>query len=213
MICDHSGVLFWPEEACMIVSDLHLEKGSSFAARGQMLPPYDTKSTLRMLALAVAKWNPARVISLGDSFHDNDGAERMAICDRTGLQALMQNRDWIWISGNHDPDPPKEISGACAEEITIGAITFRHEPNIGAKSPEIAGHLHPQARIVRRNKSVRRRCFAGDGKRLIMPSFGAFTGGLNVRDTAFAGLFNENLLEAHVLGKSAIYRIGGKQLV
>ena len=213
LLCDPSGVLFWPDESCLIVSDLHLEKGSSFAARGQLLPPYDTKSTLRMLASAVARWNPSRIVSLGDSFHDNGGSGRMAQCDRGTLRSLMEGRDWIWISGNHDPDPPKEIPGVFAEEISIGSITLRHQPSMAANGPEIAGHLHPQARIVRRGKSVRRRCFVSDGNRLIMPSFGAFTGGLNVRDAAFHGLFDERLLEAHVIGKSAIYRIDGRQLV
>ena len=212
-VCDHSGVLFWPEDSLAIVSDLHLEKGSSFAARGMMLPPYDTGVTLAALAARIADLQPRRVVALGDSFHDERASERLPAPYRSALAAIMAGRDWIWISGNHDPSPPRELGGEHAGEIAIGGIVMRHEPAPGRNPCEIAGHLHPQARIVRRGRSLRRPCFATDGSRMIMPSFGAYTGGLNLRDRAFDGLFEEARLHAHLLGKERIYTVGGRMLV
>lgn len=212
-ICDLAGCLFWPSANCLIVSDLHLEKGSSFARRGQLLPPYDTRATLVALASRIALWDPALVISLGDSFHDRNGASRLDPADRDLLDQMMSGRDWIWLTGNHDPDRPKGLPGDWACELAIGGVSLRHEPVLGSATREIAGHLHPQARIVRRGRAVRRRCFASDGKRLIMPAFGAYTGGLNICSQAFAGLFCQSDLCAHVIGRSNIYRISGRQLV
>jgi uncharacterized protein len=210
---DSSGCLYWPAENCLVVADMHLEKASAFAVRGQMLPPYETGATLRLLAERIAYWNPHKVVALGDSFHDRRGFERLSISDRTLISSLVAERCWTWISGNHDPGPPGEISGQLADALVVGGITFRHEPLRDTGAVEIAGHLHPQARIVRRGKSVRRRCFVTDGRRLILPSFGAMTGGLNIRDRAFSGLFNPSRLQAHMIGRSEIYCISGKHLV
>lgn len=212
-VCDHAGVLYWPDEGLAIVSDLHLEKGSSFAARGMMLPPYDTGVTLAALAARIAHFDPRRVVALGDSFHDRTASGRLPAPYREALAAIMAGRDWIWISGNHDPEPPRELGGEHAQEMAIGGIVLRHEPSPGLSPGEISGHLHPQARIVRRGRSLRRPCFATDGSRMIMPSFGAYTGGLNLRDRAFAGLFDEARLHAHLLGRERIYSIGGRMLV
>jgi metallophosphoesterase superfamily enzyme len=137
----------------------------------------------------------------------------LSISDRTLVSSLVAERCWTWICGNHDPEPPGEISGQVADTLVVGGFTFRHEPLRGTNAVEIAGHLHPQARIVRRGKSVRRRCFITDGRRLVLPSFGAMTGGLNIRDKAFSGLFNPERLQAHVIGRSEIYRISGEHLV
>ena len=213
VLCDRSGCLYWPAEAMLIVSDLHLEKGSSYARRGQLLPPYDTVATLAALGAAVRRFNPARIVSLGDSFHDAQGSERLCGGTTASLGAMMAGREWIWISGNHDPDPPASLGGDCASELAIGGLVLRHEPSPARVAGEISGHLHPQARIVRRGKAVRRRCFAFDGTRLIMPAFGAYTGGLNIRDRAFDGLFAEDGLHACLLGRERVYRIDGRQLV
>jgi len=211
--CDFSGLLIWPDERIAIVADLHLEKGSSFAARGSMLPPYDTAVTLAALAVRIAHWNPRTVVALGDSFHDAKASERLPDEYRSLLAGIMAGRDWVWISGNHDPEPPADLGGSHASELAIGGIVLRHEPSASFAPGEIAGHLHPQARIVRRGKAVRRPCFATDGARMVMPAFGAFTGGLNLRDKAFEGLFDATRLHAHMLGRERIYTIGGRMLV
>jgi len=205
LLADFSGALFWEEQRLLVVSDLHLEKGSSFAARGVLLPPYDTVATLSRLAAAIARHDPRMVIALGDSFHDRDAHRRLSRTDRGALAALQTRRDWIWISGNHDPALPSDLGGVVASEVAIGQIVFRHEPT-GACG-EIAGHLHPKARVPTRGRTVERRCFACDGERAVMPAFGAYAGGLSIRDAAFAKIFPSRRFTAHVLGDNRVHTI------
>ena len=146
------GALYWPDEKTLVVADLHLEKGSAFAARGQMLPPYDTAATLARLEALLARLGPDRVIALGDSFHDSRAGARMTEEHRARLVRLTGSREWIWIAGNHDPAPPAGVGGIARAELRLGPLTFRHEPRPGALPGEIAGHLHPAARIVGRGR-------------------------------------------------------------
>jgi DNA ligase-associated metallophosphoesterase len=180
---------------------LHFEKGSSFAVRGQMLPPYDTHATLTRVARLVAEHKPDIIVSLGDSFHDGGGPARMDESQRALLQDLVGRADWVWVEGNHDGRAPETLGGAVRDVLHIGPLVLRHEPT-GA-SGEIAGHLHPCAKVAGRGRSVRRRCFATDGQRLVMPAFGAYTGGLNVCDEAFAPIFPDGVT-ALVLGKDRV---------
>ena len=211
LVADCAGALYWPEEGALAVADLHFEKGSSFAARGVLLPPYDTADTLTRLARLVARYAPRTVIALGDSFHDGDGPTRIAAADRAALAALQHGRDWIWIAGNHDPDPAPGVGGISAATLAIGALIFRHQPGPGAVDGEIAGHLHPVARIAARGYTVSRRCFASDGTRVVMPAFGAYTGGLNVRDRAFAAVFATLEFTAHMLGARRLYAMSARR--
>jgi len=208
---DPVGALYWPGEALLVVADLHLEKGSSFAARGVLLPPYDTAATLARLARLIARYAPRLVVALGDSFHDGDGPSRVAAGDRAALRALQRGRDWVWIAGNHDPEPAEGIGGSFAQTLALGPIVFRHAPQTGASAGEIAGHLHPLARVAQRGRTTSRRCFAADGSRLVMPAFGAYTGGLNVRDRAFAGVFETLSFTAHMLGEDRLYPIAARR--
>jgi DNA ligase-associated metallophosphoesterase len=208
-IADLSGALFWQDESLLVVSDLHLEKGSSFARRGVLLPPYDSAATLALLALVIARRKPRMVIALGDSFHDGDAHNRLSTADREAIAVMQARRDWIWISGNHDPALPSDLGGVVAEEVAIGPIAFRHEPT-GA-SGEIAGHLHPKARVSTRGRSMERRCFACDGERAVMPAFGAYTGGLSIRDAAFAKIFQTSGFMAHVLGDNRLHSIAASR--
>lgn len=207
VVCDRMGVLWLPGSATLVVSDLHLEKGAAFARRGMMLPPYDTAATLSRLGAAVASYAPRLVISLGDSFHDRIGSAHLPECYREQLQGLQRGRDWVWIEGNHDPDRPVGLEGSFCSELHVESLVFRHEPKAGAADGEIAGHLHPVARVVRRGKGVRRPCFASDGKRLLMPAFGATTGGLELRHPAMRGLFDRTRLVAHLIGRERIYSV------
>ncbi len=209
LLADLSGALYWDEERILIVSDLHLEKGSSFALRGILLPPFDTAATLAKLAAVVAHYDARTVIALGDSFHDRDAHERLNDGDRDAIKALQAGRDWIWIEGNHDPEPPKSLDGSVATEIALGPVTFRHEPT-GANG-EIAGHLHPKARVATRSRGIDRRCFAGDGARIVMPSLGAYTGGLSIRDRAFARIFASDDFTAHVIGDASMHVIAASR--
>jgi DNA ligase-associated metallophosphoesterase len=207
LIADPAGALYWPEEKLLVAADLHLEKGSAYAARGVLLPPYDTAATLARLARLIERYAPRLVVALGDSFHDGGGPARMADNSRAALTALQRGRDWVWLAGNHDPDPAGNIGGRFADVLALGGLTFRHEPSVEASAGEIAGHLHPLACIVQRGRALRRRCFASDGRRLVMPAFGSYAGGLNVRHRAIASLFPALAFTAHMLGERRLYAV------
>ena len=208
---DPLGALYWPEQGLLAVADLHLEKGSSYAARGVLLPPYDTAATLARLARLIARYAPRLVVALGDSFHDRDGPARVAAGDLATLRSLQRGRDWIWIAGNHDPQPGPGIGGSFAATLACDPIVFRHEPQTKECDGEIAGHLHPRARVSQRGRTTSRRCFAGDRRRLVMPAFGAYAGGLNVRDQAILGLFGTLTFTAHMLGAQRLYAISAER--
>jgi len=206
---DPAGALYWPAQGTMVVADLHLEKGSSFAARGILLPPYDTAATLAHLARLVTYYAPRCVIALGDSFHDGGGPARLTDNDREALHIMQRGREWIWITGNHDPDPAEGIGGEFRSAMALGPLTFRHMP--GGAAGEICGHLHPVARVSHRGRMVSRRCFAADADRMVMPALGAYTGGLNIRDAVFADLFGTLSFKAHLLGEDRLYAFIAKR--
>ncbi len=204
LLLDTSGAAFWPAERSLIFADMHLEKGSAYARGRQFLPPYDSMATLMRMAAAVAKFNPKRIIALGDSFHDGGAAERLPAEARALLTAMAP--EFVWISGNHDPDPPSWAGGIVTEEWSAGGLIFRHEPSADCRPGEIAGHLHPCASVAKWGRSVRRRCFAADTRRMILPSFGAYTGGLDVGEIPIAGLFGVRF-HAYMLGTERVYAI------
>lgn len=207
--CRPEGVLLLPVHDTLVVSDLHLEKGAAFARRRMHLPPWDTAATLARLAAAVHRHNPKRVISLGDSFHDEEGAACLPEMFRSALTAIMAGREWIWISGNHDPTPPPGLPGVTTGEFRLGDLVFRHEPSAKPKPGEIAGHLHPAATVVVRGHRVRRPCFVEDGVRMILPAFGAFTGSVDIAASRTAALFDWSRLNAYLLGADRIYPVAG----
>ena len=208
-----AGALYWEAEDTLLVADLHLEKGAAFAALGMLLPPYDTRTTLERLSKVIRAVDPSRVVALGDSFHRSHSAEHLAAEDLKFLLKLQQGREWYWICGNHDPHLPASIGGTVCATLTICGITLRHEPSPAQSAREIAGHLHPVARISRRGATIRRRCFATDGNRLVMPAFGAYVGGLNVLDDAFGPLFLRHQLEAWMMGRADVYPVLGSLLL
>ncbi len=202
-----SGALWLERERALVVADLHLEKGSAYASRGQLLPPYDTRETLRRLRAEVAALNPRVLVMLGDAFHDGGAEDRLAEEDAAAIHALARGRTLVWVVGNHDPLPPVRLPGETAETLSLGGLDLLHEPTSGPVSGEASGHLHPCARIAAGGRSVRRRCFVTDGERLVLPAFGAYAGGLSIRDAAFAGLFARPPL-AVVLGGRRAYPVG-----
>jgi len=207
-----SGAMWLERERTLVVADLHFEKGSSYAARfGQMLPPYDTRETLDRLDRELALLSPARLIFLGDSFHDGGGEARLAADDYKRLEGLALGRELVWAVGNHDADGPKVLPGEIIDEAAIAGLTLRHEPVPGVQLGEVAGHLHPAAKITSGRATTRRRCFVTDGQRLVLPAFGAFTGGLNILDEAFSNLFAGPLL-AGALGPKRVHAVGRKSL-
>ena len=206
LLLDSCGAAFSPAHATLVFADLHLEKGSAFARTRQFLPPYDTANTLSRMARAMARHRPARVIALGDSFHDARAADRLGQEDLGRLKVLTGQAQFVWIAGNHDPEPPTWAGGEVAAGMRLGGLTFRHAPLSALEPGEVAGHLHPCARVSKWGRSVRRRCFVSDGIRLLLPSFGAYTGGLDVGDEAIAGLFAGSF-HAYMLGQARVYAI------
>jgi hypothetical protein len=206
LLLEAAGALWWPDERTLVFADLHFEKGSAFARSGQMLPPYDTRTTLRRMGSLIDRHAPHRIIALGDSFHDQGGADRLDAYERECLGHFGRSAEWIWIAGNHDPAPPSWLGGRVCEEIAIGGLVFRHEPSPAPAAGEIAGHLHPCKNVTRRGRTMRHRCFASDESRLVMPAFGAYTGGLDVRDRAVRTLFGTEFI-SYVLGARRVYAI------
>ncbi|MBI1261945.1 MAG: ligase-associated DNA damage response endonuclease PdeM [Rhizobiales bacterium] len=206
------GALWWPAERMLIVADLHLEKGSSFAARGIALPPYDTRATLARLESLIARLAPDSLVALGDSFHDRLAGERLPEDDRAKIRALASRTDWIWMEGNHDPLPPEGLGGRAVSHLAIGPLRLRHEPQPAPAPGEIAGHLHPCAAVHIRGRRLRRRCFASDGQRLIMPAFGAYAGGLNVLDAAYDDLLPGLSFHAWMMGAKSVVPVAATRL-
>lgn len=184
-----SGALWLAEERALIVADLHLEKGSAYAVRGQLLPPYDTRATLLRLAAETDALSPAQIVLLGDSFHDAKGPSRLDVEDLARITSLSVTSNLVWIAGNHDAMGLDRLPGAVVDEAAFEGLVLRHEPSPHPVAGEAAGHLHPCAKVSASGRSVRRRCFATDGSRIILPAFGAYAGGLNLKDEAFGGLF------------------------
>ncbi len=213
-----SGAMWVPEYRVLIAADLHLEKGSAYAARGQMLPPYDSRATLAKLRAEIEDLNPGMVVLLGDSFHDRDAIARLAEADRAEIAALSHQRDWVWLTGNHDHealnlgvDADWPLSGEVVDMMALGPLRLVHEPGPGKQPGEVAGHLHPCARVAAHNRSVRRPCFVTDGQRVILPAFGAFTGGLSALDPAISGLFDTPPMVA-ALGQDKVHALAWETL-
>lgn len=207
---DLSGAMYLADEDALVVADLHFEKGSSFAQRGQMLPPYDTRETIAALSQAIDRFSPRIVVALGDSFHDIGGPVRLGDEERGAIAALQSGRQWVWVTGNHDRTLPASIGGEVVGEWPLAGLTLRHEPATGADA-EVAGHLHPVGKVVMRGRGVRRRCFLTDGRRLVMPALGAYAGGLNACDAAFKPLFPKGFT-AHLIGDGRLFAIGRAML-
>ncbi len=174
------GALLWPARRALLVADLHFEKASWFAARGQMLPPYDSLATLADLARLVHATGAEELWCLGDSFHDSDGCERLPAEAQIRLRALTERLRWTWITGNHDPDLRDRCGGEVADEAEVDGLILRHEADPRDARPELSGHFHPKLRIHVRGKQVARRCFVATERKIVLPAFGALTGGLDV---------------------------------
>ncbi len=206
LMLDPSGALFWPARRLLAVADLHLEKGSHFAARGgRFVPPYDTRETLSRLAPVLRRYRPARVVALGDSFHDAEGHARLAPADAALARRLLDGTDVVWVLGNHDPVAPDGLPGQAVAEWQEGPIAFRHIGG-GATTPEVSGHFHPRATAPTRCGGVTRPCFVTDARRVLLPAFGAYTGGLDASDPAIAALFPRGA-RLFLLGRERLYSL------
>jgi DNA ligase-associated metallophosphoesterase len=206
-----SGALWVPCERLLAAADLHLEKGSAYAARGQMLPPYDTTETLARLAAECALLRPRTVVLLGDALHDAGAEARLPLVAVRALMAIASTSELVWLAGNHDREAPATLPGLGAAFWRAQRLLLVHQPAAGPSPGEVSGHLHPCAKVLGRSGSVRRRCFVTDGERLVMPAFGAFAGGLNVRDAVFRGLFSTPPI-AVALGRGRVHAVAWRRL-
>ena len=189
--------LYWRREQALLVADLHLEKASFFARHGQMLPPYDSRETLERLALAIRETGARRVYTLGDNFHDSRGVERLEPHAAGMLDALTRATDWVWITGNHDIGKDGRVAeakagGTLVDELEIAGMVLRHRAEKSETRPEMSGHYHPRLQLTVRERRIRRPCavVSDDGRgsgRMILPAFGALTGGMDAADPAILG--------------------------
>lgn len=178
------GALLWPARRALLVADLHFEKASWYAARGQFLPPYDSEATLTALTQLVTDAGVAELWCLGDSFHDSAGADRLPGRAREMLADLQRRVDWTWVVGNHDAALGAGIGGRVVDEVDVEGLLLRHEAQLGEPRPELSGHYHPKLRVRVRGHSIARRCFVQTPSKLVLPAFGALTGGLDAGDPA-----------------------------
>ena len=180
--------LYWPRENALLVADLHLEKASFYARHGQMLPPYDSRATLERVALAIRETGARRVFCLGDNFHDDDGPARLEPHAAGMLAALTRATDWVWITGNHDAAMENVAGGMLVDELAVGGVILRHRAKPGETAPELSGHYHPKLRLTQRGRRIARPCLVASeglhGGRMILPAFGALTGGMDAGDPA-----------------------------
>lgn len=202
-----ASALYWPREQALLVADLHLEKASFFARTGQMLPPYDSRETLERLALAVRTTGARRVFALGDNFHDSHGPDRLEPHAEGMLAALTRALDWVWITGNHDPDLGDGVGGTRIDELVLGGLALRHQALPGTCEAEVSGHFHPRLMVEARGRRIARPCAVRSENRLILPAFGALTGGMNAADPAIlSALQPADTIEALVPARGQLVR-------
>ncbi|MES2497249.1 MAG: ligase-associated DNA damage response endonuclease PdeM [Pseudomonadota bacterium] len=176
------GGLFHAASGSLLLADLHLEKASSYAARGQMLPPYDSIETLRRVAALVERTGAQALYCLGDSFHDRHGIARLGDEARGLLSYLTARTRWTWIVGNHDRSFTDPLGGDVVAEAEMAGLRLRHEADPTDPRPEISGHYHPKYKVTLRGRRVSRPCFVAGRTKLILPSFGVLTGGMDAAD-------------------------------
>ncbi len=199
--------LYWPRERTLLVADLHLEKGSWFASKGQMLPPYDSQATLERLTRIAEAVQPERIVALGDNFHDEDGPGRLQAAATVLLDDLCGRLEMVWITGNHDAVLPSGLGGRIAAEVAKAGLVLRHQAKQTELLPELSGHWHPKLRVSGRGRAVSRPCFVRSASKLILPAFGAFTGGLDARSPELLAAAGPGA-EALIAGRDRVLRFG-----
>lgn len=209
---DAMGAIYLPEQDLLIVADLHFEKGSFLSQHFSPLPRYDSRATLDKLNKLQVRYHPQTILCAGDSFHDSQSVDRLASEDFTQLTELIERvSQWVWVLGNHDPDIPVSVPGLVVDQWHIKLqsglqVVCRHE-SIDDGSAEIIGHFHPKGRFTLSGRLFGGKCLLISKRRIIMPSMGQYTGGLDINDDAILTLIPESARQAYLLYQGKVFAL------
>ena len=206
---NNDGILFWLEKKIAIVSDLHLEKGSSFASSGQFVPPFDSEETLNKLINFLKIHEVKIIILLGDTFHDRGALNRMSSKVKSIFDSLVENYEIIFVLGNHE-NKMKSAFIKFYERYIVDDIHFLHEAVL-EKKYQISGHFHPVASLKINSKQITEKCLIHSENHIIMPAFGEFTGGLNINNPVFKPFLNRNYY-IYFLTKKSVYKFASHNI-
>jgi DNA ligase-associated metallophosphoesterase len=207
---DASGALYWPAQKLLAAADLHFEKASFLAGAGHPVPPYDTRETLRNLAAVVEEYRPETLLLLGDSLHDANALARMAEADRTALSAIAARvGSCAWIEGNHDAAARPPSGWMVSRDREIAGLAFRHQPEPASELPQLVGHFHPKTSVRRRGYKISGRCFVATARMIVLPAFGAYTGGLDIAEPAFQAVLAGDAARVFLCRRGGIYDVSG----
>lgn len=209
--CDARKATVLLDHNTLCVADLHFEKASFLQMNGHVpLPTLDTRDTLERLASLVRDYAPKCVVALGDSFHDIEADQRLSDEDCAALNAIVESvDDFVWILGNHDPDIPANVRGRREDHSQLGGFLLTHHPTDPDDGVNLCGHMHPKLRIRVKSGRISGPCFAVSDERIILPSFGTFTGGLDIKDPAFDDALPDAIRYNLVRGDK-VYPFGAK---
>ena len=203
------GGLYLPDFQSLIISDLHIGKGAAHRRNGQ-IPGYDTDNTLARLDAAISHAKPKQTILLGDSFHSQEQANSLPTYHREHIAQIATQTQLIWIEGNHDPHLPHSVPGEHCSYLSLGTLLLSHQPVYQSDHPktliagQIVGHFHPKAKLQLSARNFSAKCFIHDASLMILPAFGAYTGGLNILHTDIQALFGSGQ-QSYLLHQQAIY--------
>ena len=210
-IADPTGALFWPAENTLIAADLKLSQCSYLQGEDVVLPPYDTASAFEKLEDALDRYDPARVVALGNSFA-GFGSCGLSHHQSDWLQDMMEGRDWYWVAPNLS-ERPDAICGTAVPQMMLGGIKFRAEPVRAPVANEVAGGLHPVAQVSRYGHLQRGRCFVSNGMRMILPSLGDYSAGCNVLSPSFDPLLGQSGLFVWFIAQERVSSVASPQLM
>jgi DNA ligase-associated metallophosphoesterase len=176
---------FWPRERMLIIADIHFGKAAAFRSFGIPVPRGTTTENLQALDALIELTGARHILFLGDFLH---ARAAHAASTQSAMLAWRQRRCELILTlvrGNHDRhagDPAVQLGIDLVDEpYTVGPYSFCHHPDIAAPAYVLAGHVHPVYVLATRSDALRLPCFIAGPQRMILPSFGAFTGGHALR--------------------------------
>jgi metallophosphoesterase superfamily enzyme len=208
LVADNSGALYWPSQDTLLVADIPLHSEHGGGAHGAQAS--GCRQVLLRLAETMDRYAPARVVALADA--DAAAAARLSPDEQEILGILQEEREWTWVTGRADLEVAPQLGGGACAELELSGLNLRHRPTAGWATHEIAGAMRPAARLSMYGYTLRRACFLGNGRRLVMPALGATADGLNVLDAAFRPLFAGGGMAVWMLGQEGLYPVAPRFL-